>query len=525
MTSGFDKYAAADFMRRVLSRDPDLGAVSDADLERIAAIVEAGRKSVGKNRFYTMYPEDGPFSRHAFKVHCDFFAAGRRHKERLAMAGNRTGKTHSAAYEFTCHVTGIYPHWWEGRRFEHPIDAWACGVSNETLRDIVMQKLFGGAGKDASSRNELACTGMIPEDHVNRRSARWHTGAPGILDTVEIRWRDTDRYSTIGFKSYEQGRKKFEGTARHVVWMDEEPPKDVYTEALTRTLELNGIVMMTFTPLAGVSDVVTMFLPESMRAIESGVGSVIEKGDGDNRFLIQFGWDDVPHFTPEMIRVAWNSYPPHERRARRYGEPTAGAGRVYQIDVDEISVPPFKIPWSWPRVCAIDPGYNRTAALWGAIDRMSDCVYLYSEYYESEKVPMLNAMAISKRGEWIPCVMDPAGARRGQDGKKAIEQYREAGLIVISAKNALEPGIASCDARLRSGRMKVFTSLRNFRREFGLYRRDDKGKIPDGQDDHLMDCMRYMGLSGLRAARGRPVDILAEEGDWSLDAFDPLAGA
>jgi phage terminase large subunit-like protein len=68
--------------------------------------------------------------------------------------------------------------------------------------------------------------------------------------------------STIGLKSFDQGRKKFQGTAKDCIWLDEEPPMDVYTECLTRTMTRNGIMICTFTPLEGLSDVVLMYLPE-----------------------------------------------------------------------------------------------------------------------------------------------------------------------------------------------------------------------------------------------------------------------
>jgi phage terminase large subunit-like protein len=49
-----------------------------------------------------------------------------------------------------------------------------------------------------------------------------------------------------------------------VVWLDEEPPLDVYVECLVRTMTTGGLVMVTFTPLEGMSDVVMSFL-ESQR--------------------------------------------------------------------------------------------------------------------------------------------------------------------------------------------------------------------------------------------------------------------
>ena len=45
---------------------------------------------------------------------------------------------------------------------------------------------------------------------------------------------------------------------------------DVYGECLVRTMTTDGIVMLTFTPLAGMSDVVISFLPKEMRPADLG---------------------------------------------------------------------------------------------------------------------------------------------------------------------------------------------------------------------------------------------------------------
>jgi hypothetical protein len=47
-----------------------------------------------------------------------FHAAGAAHRERLLMAGNQLGKTYSGAAEAAIHLTGKYPEWWQGRRWE-----------------------------------------------------------------------------------------------------------------------------------------------------------------------------------------------------------------------------------------------------------------------------------------------------------------------------------------------------------------------------------------------------------------------
>ncbi len=52
---------------------------------------------------------------------------------------------------------------------------------------------------------------------------------------------------------------------QHVIWLDEEPPADVYGECLIRTMTTNGIIMLTFTPLSGMSAVVLQFMPAEFR--------------------------------------------------------------------------------------------------------------------------------------------------------------------------------------------------------------------------------------------------------------------
>jgi hypothetical protein len=56
-----------------------------------------------------------------------------------------------------------------------------------------------------------------------------------------------------------------------------------------------------------------------------------------------------------------------------------------------------------------------------------------------------------------------------------------------------------------SGRLKVFSTCRNFLSEFRIYRRDDNGKIVK-ENDHLMDAARYLIMSGMRVAKTPPYD-------------------
>lgn len=199
-----------------------------------------------------MYPAEGPLRRDLYPKHLQFFAGGREHQERCMMAANRVGKTWGVGgYETALHLTGLYPDWWEGFRFDGPIEAWAAGDTSETTRDIVQAALMGPLG-------ELG-TGLIPKAHIVGEPAK-RMGVSGAIDTARIRHVKGGE-SLLGFKSYDQGRKKFQGTAKHVVWLDEEPPSDVYDECMIRIMTTKGLMLCTFTPLEGLSEIAKRFLP------------------------------------------------------------------------------------------------------------------------------------------------------------------------------------------------------------------------------------------------------------------------
>jgi hypothetical protein len=176
------------------------------------------------------------------------------------------------------------------------------------------------------------------------------------------------------------------------------------------------------------------------------------------------------------------------------------------VPESDIVVADFEIPAHWPRVYGLDVGWRRTAAVWGAIDRETSTVYLYSEHYRGEAEPVVHTQSIKSRGEWIPGVIDPASRGRGQhDGSRLIESYSSLGLKLDAADNAVETGLFEVFQRLSGGKLKVFESLGNWRQEFRLYRRDDSGRIVK-DNDHLMDATRYLIVSGLAIAKTKPVE-------------------
>lgn len=455
-----------------------------------------------RRKWLTYFPDAGPLRRELYPKHLEFFKAGAEHRQRLMLAANRVGKTESVGlYELMLHLTGRYPAWWPGRRFERPIKAWAAGDTSKTVRDILQDKLLGPTGSHG--------TGVLPGDDILRIARS--SGTADYADTIQVR-HQTGGVSTVSLKSYDQRREAFQGTEQDVILLDEEPPLDIYTECLLRTMTNDGMLMLTFTPLMGMSEVVLSFLPGGR--ID---GEVSEEA---SKCVITATWDDVPHLSEAAKRELMASIPPFQRDARSKGVPQLGAGAIYPVPESDFTVEPFDIPAHWRRIYGMDVGWNRTAAVWAAIDPDSGTIYLYSEHYRGQAEPSVHATGIRSRGEWIPGVIDPASRGRGQrDGEQLFHDYRQLGLELQPAKNAVEAGLFAVWERLSAGRLKVFKNLSNWLAEFRMYRRDEQGRVVK-VNDHLMDATRYLIVSGLEFATVQPVSDADDgrgarrEGGW-----------
>jgi phage terminase large subunit-like protein len=243
---------------RLQSATAFLNSLSVADVLRLRPMEQAEALKLaeelerieGENRIETFYRPTGPLRRELYPRHLEFFEAGAIHRERLFLAANRVGKTEGVgAYETVLHMTGNYPHWWKGRRFDRAISAWAAGDTGKTTRDIIQLKLLGKPGKFG--------TGMIPATALLSRTPK--PGIPEAVETIYVQHVSGAR-SRIALKSYDQKREAFQGTEQDLIWLDEECPSDIYTECLMRTMTTAGLVMITFTPLRGMTELIREFL-------------------------------------------------------------------------------------------------------------------------------------------------------------------------------------------------------------------------------------------------------------------------
>jgi phage terminase large subunit-like protein len=466
-------------------------------LEVLAALEKELQTRQDENRLvaYKPYPKQRDFH-------------GTLTRERLLMAGNQLGKTVAGAAEMAMHLTGMYPDWWNGRRFDKPIVAWAGSVTGLATRDTVQRMLMGRPGQQGH--------GSIPKKSIIE--AKSAIGVPDLLDHVKVR-HAKGGVSMLAFKSYEQGREKWQGESLDIVWFDEEPAQDIYTEGLTRTNATRGMVYMTFTPLLGMSDVVKRFL------IDRPVGTAV----------IGMTIADAEHYTKEQRDEIVASYPPHEREARANGIPMLGSGRVFPVEEGLIAVQAFQVPGYWPRICGIDFGWDHpTAAAWLTWDRDNDVVYVVDCYRRSEANVAQHAAVLRAKGcDWMPVAWPHDGLNDTAVGPQLAKQYREQGIAMRpenakfpltedgreSGRTSVEAGISAMLERMESGRLKVFNHLNDWFEEFRLYHRKS-GKLVKERDD-VLSATRY-ALMDLRFSSIKKRSVEPTTAEWK--PFDPAMG-
>jgi phage terminase large subunit-like protein len=433
----------------------------------------------------------------------NFHNTGKNCNQRLLMAANRIGKSYCGAAEMGFHLTGLYPKWWKGRIFRQPITGWAGGVSNETTRDIVQAELLGSPDDP-----EAFGSGAIPRSKIIKTERK--PGVPNAKSMALIS-HVSGGNSSLFFKAYEMGQEKWQGRSVDCVWLDEEPSRDIYSQAVTRTLDRRGMVYMTFTPEQGMTETVASFI----NSIKPG------------QSLDNATWDDATekvktvlngksgHLNEAVMEQILSSYSPHERDMRRNGRPSIGSGLVFPVSEDRIACDPFSIKSHWPRICGIDFGYDHpTAVVWIAWDRDEDIMYVYDCYSASKAPPLVHANVIRTRPYFIPVAWPHDGNRRDSMGNPGLaEQYRNMGVNMLpfhfenppalgekKGGNSIEVGIMDILQRMEDDKFKVFNTLGLWFSEFRMYHRKD-GKIVPLRDD-LMSATRYAAMSQRFAVAG-----------------------
>lgn len=224
-------------------------------------MVVANEEFDRRNKVWSYFPDVGPFRRELYPRHMEVIGYTLTDEEIMMMAANKVGKTQLGAYITTCFTTGRYPHWWHGLRIEEPITAWICNKTAKDCRDINEQELLGPPGNDAERG-----TGMLPGHLIGKCTPK--SGTPHAFEFINVE-HVSGGTSYIVTKSYDQGREAFQGRNIKVIWNDEEVPKDVAGEEKLRIMTVSGLILYTYTPINGLTEMTMEFMESAGLSIDA----------------------------------------------------------------------------------------------------------------------------------------------------------------------------------------------------------------------------------------------------------------
>ena len=396
-------------------------------------------------------------------------------RNRWVFGGNRSGKTECGAVECVYLARGIHPY----KENKAAVDGWVVSLSAQVQRDVAQKKILQYLRKDWI------------EDIV-MISGRKDAPESGVIDFIRVK-NILGGVSTIGFKSCDQGREKFQGASLDFVWFDEEPPKDIYIECRMRVVDRKGEVFGTMTPLKGFTFV---------------YHDIFLNGKNDPEVWYEFmEWADNPFLSQDEIDALEATLDEPTLQARRYGKFAANEGLVYpEFDENIHVIEPFEVPKEWQDNISIDPGLNNPlSAHWYAVD-FDDNVYIVYEHFAAGRDIDYHAGEIKRICEllgWkrdrvgrITALIDSAAKQKTLSGVKSVcELFYERGILVNpEVEKDLFSGIARVKSYLNTKNglpnLYIFKGCVNLIRELkGYYW--GSGDAPKKTDDHALDEMRY----------------------------------
>lgn len=392
-------------------------------------------------------------------------------RNRWVFGGNRSGKTECGAVEAVYMARGIHPY----RPNRKDVFGWVVSLSREVQRDVAQSKVLKYLPKSWIA--DVVMSSGRKDDYEN-----------GVIDQIKIK-NVFGGLSTIGFKSCDQGREKFQGSSLDFVWFDEEPTEDVYRECKMRVLDKKGDIFGTMTPLKGLT-----FVYDEI---------YLNSANSDEVWCEFIEWADNPFLDKDEIEEFSLTLPENELESRKFGRFRDDSGLVYtEFDENRHVIDPFPVPFEWQNTLSIDPGLNNPLSChWYCVDYDGN-VFVVVEHYEAKRDIDYHAEAIKR-------ISDEIGWRRGYDGriyslidsaanqktlasvKSVTELFYERGIAVNpNVDKNLFSGIAKVKEYFKTDKIFIFRSCVNLIRELKSYRWGD-GDVPIKRDDHCLDELRY----------------------------------
>ena len=393
-----------------------------------------------------------------------------------AFGGNRTGKSTVGAVKMLRYNLALP----KGQVRGGPRSSWVVSPTFEVQRDSAQEKVLMYLPTEvAGARPKLV----------------WRDKARGYLDRIEI-----VPYSKfyggvpvqIVFKSADQGRKAFQGASVPVVWFDEEVPLDIFTEVMMRTLDNQGVVFGTMTPLDGeLYDLVTD--PEGEFAADPELA------------VWHMDWNDNPYLSNAEKARMLQLIPQEEREMRVHGRFVPREGRVVREYNESIHVVDDREPAENDRkVGGFDFGLRTPAAYVEVfVDHATGDAYAYREHYKAEATTEQHAQAINSMRQAQRIKADPSLWNRQPDGKSVAESMRGHGVYLTRASKGSGTWASRMD-RIRNAlryeeeaapQLYICRSCHNLRSELNKLRwrptRTGNNSESTIGPDHAIDALGY----------------------------------
>lgn len=496
---------------------------------KILDLLEKRQQTLDRNilRWGKYYGENSIFPIDKYPKQKIFFEAGKYFKNRAISGGNRSSKSFSAIFEISCHATGEYPTWWKGYRFEKKNLTIVCTSDDfKTSREVVQSYLL-----KAEEGAEIG-TGFLPYDTINFEESKKLT--KDTYDYLMIR-NNRGGHTKIIFKSSSQGADLFQGTRADLFFFDEEPPISVFAEAVMRTTTTNGLIIVAYTPLKGITEVVKMYADFEYNKFlfineDDNIEFFEEFKDEDKRpskFYIKIGWPDIPHLTEKQKRETLENVPEWQWEARMFGNPILGSGQIYGFKESDIVCEAFNVPEHWRKWYGLDVGRAGTTFSFFAEDPETKVNYVYKElcFYDNEGVAEYIDEAYKEVGEYQTGAIDTAAGMGAQHDKKISirKLLTQGGFHLKNANKSVVEGLTLCWQGFKKGMLKIFDSCINHIKEIRIYRRDENGNIVK-QKDHCMDSMRYGFMASEEIKNGLSTLISLSVKQSEEDLLESLIG-
>lgn len=501
--------------------------------EQLAQLSEKDREKalgallrVGKHIRYSS--KLAQFGLDAYEWQKDFFNASLDYTVIGSICGNRVGKSEAAAAFVACAALGMWPDWYQGKRWDGPVKMYVCGSTSQQIREAMQEKLFGT--QDRNNEEEIG-TGFIPKDHI----VKYGKGRDGAITSAWIK-NVSGRNSYISFYQYSQSDQAVQGAAIDLAVIDEEPPAKFFQQILKRiAIAPNdgkpGVVLCAFTPehteegylmrqMYKLPTVQKVGMPH--KHIEEYNYNVFAD-DKLKYYCVNAGWPSVTHLDADWQQSQLYGTPTNMHDTIMWGKPLLGGGLVFPIEPEDYWYDPDEklIDENWTHLIGTDFSYggkDAAVVVMMAWDKENDVVYLTDLWKGKPEDERDFARQIFRIDPNLPVAFPPDGGRT--TGLEGVTNYaarlEDRGVNLLpkpfinppdirgKRNNKIEPGLFEMRARMNKKKFLVSKACREFFDEAIEYKYGPDGKPKPRQEDHVMDASRYC-IQSLMDGHGEPI--------------------